>query len=474
MFVGSRLRRLREERTLTQSALARSLGLSTSYVNQLENDQRPLTVPVLLRLTDTYDLPAHFFSPDTDARLIADLGELLNEYSEAADVRQSELDELVARMPAVGRTLVGLHRRLHAAQTELETYRAGAAPDQTENSRVVFPAMPFEEVRDFFYDRRNHIPDLDRTAEKTFDQQDFRVGELDTQLADLLARDHDVRVMMEGESGDIGSRKRVFDPQTRVLRIARRLDTGQRAFQMATQLAFLEHADRIDAILSRDNTLSEQSQPVARIGLANYFAGALLLPYERFRQAAEAHRYDVERLALEFQVGFETVCHRLSTLQRPRRRGVPFIFVRIDRAGNISKRQSATAFHFSRAGGSCPLWVAHEAFAQPDKVLTQVAQMPDGRTYLWIARTVRSASAGYLAPEKLFVVAMGCDIAYADRLVYSTGIALDDPATTVPIGAGCKVCDRPACAQRAFPQLGRAVAVDERQSSDLPYPASVI
>lgn len=473
MFVGSRLRRLREERTLTQSALAKSLGLSTSYVNQLENDQRPLTVPVLLRLTDTYDLPAHFFSPDTDARLIADLGELLNEYSEAADIRQSELEELVARMPAVGRTLVGLHRRLHAAQTELETYRAGAAPDHSEGSRVVFPAMPFEEVRDFFYDRRNHIPELDRAAERTFEHHDFRVGELDAQLADLLARDHDVRVVVEGESHTIGSRKRVFDPQARVLRIARRLDAGQRAFQMATQLAFLEHADGIDAILAQDNTLSEQSVPVARIGLANYFAGALLLPYERFRHAAEAHRYDVDKLALEFQVGFETVCHRLSTLQRARHRGVPFIFVRIDRAGNISKRQSATAFHFSRVGGSCPLWVAHEAFAQPDKVLTQVAQMPDGRTYLWIARTVRSASAGYLAPEKMFVVAMGCDIAYADRLVYSTGIALDDPATTVPIGAGCKVCDRPACAQRAFPQLGRAVVVDERQSSDLPYPASV-
>ncbi|WP_206186742.1 short-chain fatty acyl-CoA regulator family protein [Williamsia sp. 1135] len=473
MFVGTKLRRLREERALTQAALAQGLGLSTSYVNQLENDQRPLTVAVLLRLTDTYDLLAHFFSADTDARLIADLGEVLGEYSEAADIGQAELDELVARMPTVGRTLIGLHRRLHAAQTELETYQAGAAPDQTENSGVVFPAMPFEEVRDFFYDRRNHIPELDRAAERTFEAQGLRVGELDSQLADLLLREHDVRVVIDNDDGEIGSRKRVFDSETQVLRIARRLDAGQRAFQMATQLAFLEHADRIDSILAHDNTLSEQSQPVARIGLANYFAGALLLPYEKFRSAAETERYDVDRLALRFQVGFETVCHRLSTLQRQRQRGVPFIFVRIDRAGNISKRQSATAFHFSRVGGSCPLWVAHEAFAQPDKVLTQVAQMPDGRTYLWIARTVRSASAGYLAPEKMFVVALGCDIAYADRLVYSTGIAIDDPTITVPIGAGCKVCDRPSCPQRAFPQLDRPVLVDERQSSDLPYPATI-
>lgn len=472
MFVGARLRRLREERALTQSALAKSLGLSTSYLNQLENDQRPLTVAVLLRLTDTYELPANFFSADTDARLIADLGEVLHEYSEAADIRQSELDELVTRMPAVGQTLVTLHRRLHAAQSELETYRAGAAPDQSENSHVVFPAMPFEEVRDFFYDRRNHIAELDRAAEATFERHGLRIGELDTQLAELLAREHHVHVVIDRDSDGDHPTKRAFDAANNVLHISSRLDPGQRAFQMATQLAFLDQSDRIDSILAQENNLSDESVPVARIGLANYFAGALLLPYEQFRATAEAQRYDVDKLGMAFRVGFETICHRLSTLQRPRNRGVPFIFVRIDRAGNISKRQSATAFHFSRVGGSCPLWVAHEAFSQPGRVLTQVAQMPDGRTYLWTARTVRSSSAGHLAPEKMFVIALGCDISYADRLVYSTGIAVDDPAITVPIGAGCKVCDRPACSQRAFPQLGRTVVVDERRSSDLPYPAS--
>lgn len=470
MFVGPRMRRLREERGLTQAVLAQSLGLSTSYVNQLENDQRPLTVPVLLRLTDTYDLPAQFFSPDTDARLIADLGEVLSEHSEAADIRQSELEELVTRMPAVGRTLVGLHRRLHAAQAELETYRGGIGPDQVADSEVKFPPMPFEEVRDFFYDRRNHIPELDVAAEQAFEKHGLRVGEIDRMLIDVLASEHDVRVVIEGAPSDNRDTKRRYDPETRILRIASRLDAGQRAFQMATQLAFLGYADRIDSVLAQDNTLSESVRPVARIGLANYFAGALLLPYEQFLTAAETHRYDVDKLSRQFHVGFEAVCHRLSTLQRPRHRGVPFIFVRIDRAGNISKRQSATAFHFSRVGGSCPLWVAHEAFAQPDKFLTQVAQMPDGRTYLWVARTVRTASAGYLMPEKLFVIALGCDITYADRLVYSTGIAVDDPAIIVPIGVACKVCDRPSCAQRAFPQLGRTVRADELRSSDLPYP----
>ena len=162
---------------------------------------------------------------------------------------------------------------------------------------------------------------------------------------------------------------------------------GQRAFQIATQLALLSQSDLISAIVATDDQLSAESRGVARIGLANYFAGAFLLPYREFHQAAEELRYDIDLLARRFEMGFETVCHRLSTLQRPQQRGVPFIFVRTDKAGNISKRQSATAFHFSRVGGSCPLWVVHDAFAQPGRIVVQVAQMPDGRSYFWVAKT---------------------------------------------------------------------------------------
>jgi len=207
------------------------------------------------------------------------------------------------------------------------------------------------------------------------------------------------------------------------------------------------------------------------VGLANYFAGALILPYGDFLAAAEAQAYDIERLGRQFGVGFETICHRLSTLQRADARGVPFFFVRVDRAGNISKRQSATDFHFSRVGGSCPLWNVYEAFAQPGKVLTQVAQMPDGRSYLWVARTVGRPSAGYGAPGKTFAIGLGCDLRHAHRLIYSRGLDLADPATATPIGAGCKVCERPDCLQRAFPAIGKAILVDENSSTAMPYPA---
>jgi predicted transcriptional regulator len=217
---------------------------------------------------------------------------------------------------------------------------------------------------------------------------------------------------------------------------------------------------------------SQEARGLARIGLANYFAGALMMPYGRFLAAAEQRRYDIELLGYEFAVGFETICHRLSTLQRQGARGVPFFFIRVDRAGNISKRQSATDFHFSRVGGTCPLWNVYEAFASPGRILTQLARMPDERTYLWIARTTISHGRGkYGAPTKTFAVALGCDVRHAERVVYSEAINLK-AANATPIGMGCKVCERPDCAQRAFPPIGRALQIDETRSRFAPYATS--
>ncbi|QKT06762.1 DUF2083 domain-containing protein [Gordonia sp. X0973] len=463
-FAGARLRRLREEHGISQAALARRLDLSTSYVNQLENDHRPLTVPVLLALGREFDLATDYFDSDADARLVGDLSEAA-QHTEFDGIGQAEIEELVARMPAVGRAMVGMHRRLVAATTELETYRATVNRDEEELPRA---ATAFEEVRDFFYDHKNYIHPLDVAAEEMFAELGLRIGGLDEQLATVLERDHGIRVVL-AEPGARSSRKRVYDPHTRVITLARHLRPGQRAFQLATQLAFLTQGATIDSLLGRAENLRPESVPVARVGLANYFAGALVLPYTRFHDAAEALRYDVELLGLRFEVGFETACHRLSTLQRPKQRGVPFIFVRTDRAGNISKRQSATAFHFSRVGGSCPLWVVHDAFTSPGRIATQVSSMPDGRSYFWLARTTDEPMQGYLRTRSGFAVGLGCDLAYADRLVYSTGIDLDDPRRIVPIGAGCKVCDRPDCAQRAFPQLGRPILVDDNVAESSPY-----
>lgn len=269
-------------------------------------------------------------------------------------------------------------------------------------------------------------------------------------------------------AGDGSGAKRSYDPTQRRLLLSPELEPAQQAFQLATQLALLELPALMDQLTDAPPfSHDEAARSLARIGLANYFAGAVLLPYGAFLQAAEALRYDIGLLQQRFGVGFETVSHRLSTLQRPGAPGVPFFFVRVDRAGNISKRQSATQFHFSRTGGTCPLWNVYEAFEQPGRVLRQLASMPDGRKYLWIARTVSGGGRGYGAPRKTFAVALGCDMRHAPRLVYAQGLDLNAAAT--PIGMGCKVCERAQCPQRAFPYMGAALAVNEHQSRLVPY-----
>ena len=462
-FMGVKLRRLRAERGLSQIALAQALGLSPSYLNQLEQNQRPLTVAVLLKIHRALGVDIQQFSEDEEARLIGSMREALADAPEAISV--PELKEVAAQMPALGRALVELHRRNLQAQTQLETMAIRLGDDRSNVS--VAQAMPFEVVRDFFFAHQNYFDELDRQAEALSQEAGVGGALLADWLSDRLLKRHKVRVSITPEGPHD---KRVFDGGQRSLLLSARLEPAQQVFQLATQLALIELSELIDTLVDAPPFDADApSRKLARVGLANYFAGALLLPYTNFLRAAENLRYDIDLLGLQFGVGFETVCHRLSTLQRPGAPGVQFFFVRVDRAGNISNRQSATHFHFSRVGGTCPLWNVYEAFAQPGRILPQLAQMPDGRCYLWVARTVSSRPGGYGAPQRQFSIGLGCDIRHAQRLVYTKGLDLRDPGAATPIGMGCKVCERAECPQRAFPFIGKPLSVDENRNQFAPY-----
>lgn len=463
--MGVRLRRLRAERGLSQVALAQTLGLSPSYLNQIEQNQRPLTVSVLLKISRALGVDVQQFSEDEETRLVAEMREALADNPGGEAVALPELREVAAQMPAVGRALLALHKRHADAMAQLETM----ATELGDGRGGFEPArpMPFEVVRDFFFAHQNHFDLLDRAAEALAAEARGAGGPLAEWLLQRLMQRHGVRVVPTEDSAD-GSQRR-YDPASRVLRLASGLEPGQQAFQLATQLALLEQDAAIQQLIAVPEFADGPAHALARIGLANYFAGALLLPYGPFLQAAEALRYDIDLLARRFGVGFETVCHRLSTLQRVGAPGVPFFFIRVDRAGNISKRQSATHFHFSKTGGTCPLWNVYEAFAQPGNILTQLARMPDGRAYLWIARSVAHGQRGYGSPRKTFAIGLGCDVRHATRLVYSKGLDLQDAEVPTPIGMGCKVCERAACPQRAFPFVGRPLDVNENESRFTPY-----
>ncbi len=466
-FMGVRLKRLREERGLTQVALARALELSPSYLNQLEKNQRPLTVPILLKINAVFGVDVQLFSEDEEARLIADLKDVLANPGLGEQIALTEIREIASNMPAIGRALVALHVRSQQASERADALasRFGVEASDIEPA----PLMPYEQVRDYFYAHHNYIAELDEAAEKLFGRAKLVISDVASGLKDYLRAKHSVDVIVS-PAMDALSPQRRFHRARRTLELAANLTPGQQAFEMATQLAFIEIGELLDALAEDAASGSEETLRLLRIGLANHFAGALLMPYKPFLEAAEALRYDIDLLGQRFGVGFETICHRLSTLQRPEARGVPFFFIRVDRAGNISKRQSATDFHFSRVGGSCPLWNVYEAFSTPGRILTQLARMPDGRTYLWIARTVSRGHGGYGTPVKTFAIGLGCDLSHAGRLVYAKGLNLSDAEAAVPIGVGCKVCERPNCPQRAFPPIGRRTAVDENERRFTPYP----
>jgi predicted transcriptional regulator/DNA-binding XRE family transcriptional regulator len=455
-FAGARLRRLREERGLSQIDLARQLAISPSYLNQIEHDTRPLTVPVLIRITELFGVDTAYFAPHDTPRVVADLREALPSRATTGD-----LSALATRFPEVAEAVLELHRRFRQTADQL----AELAGDRD----LVAGRSPHEQVIDFFYRRQNYVHDLDEAAEALAGEIGLRRGEAPGMLSHRLADRHGIRVLRQEAGGLEGDLHR-YRPGTRTLHLSASLRPGQQAIRMGAQIALLEFADLIDEIVEAEKFDDVQTQILTRVGLANYFAAALILPYGPFLETVERMRYDIGLLTDHYAMGWESVCHRLSTLQRPKARGVPFSFVRVDRAGNMSKRQSATGFPFSRTGGTCPLWNVYEAFSAPGRVMTQVAEMPDGQRYLWIARTVIHRHGGYGQPGKAFAIGLGCEVRHAGRLVYSAGMDLHAAGAATAIGPGCKTCERMTCPQRAAPAIDRRLDLDENRSTFVPYP----
>src|SRR5262249_8647584 len=153
----------------------------------------------------------------------------------------------------------------------------------------------------------------------------------------------------------------------------------------------------------------------------NYLAAAFLMPYAPFHEAAERTAYDIDLMRARFGVSFEQACHRLTTLSRSGGRGVPFFMIRMDSAGNISKRFAGSTFPFSRFGGACPRWNIHSSFRTPGRVVTQVVETPDGQRYFTFSRTVSRVATAYAGEDAELAIGMGCELKYAERLVYSRG-----------------------------------------------------
>jgi XRE family transcriptional regulator, fatty acid utilization regulator len=462
LFVGAGIRRLRDSRTMTQADLARQLRISTAYLSQMETNQRPVSASVLYGLSQLFGgEAANLMSEDPD-RLAADLREAL------ADpiFSQQETSHVDIRALALSAPWLA-HRfiELHAAFRRTLDPAAPSDEPNTEPARGM-NAHPFEVVRDFFHYTDNYIDDLDQAAERlagrAFDQRGRDSGAF---IAFLQSR-HGVRVRDMQEEDP---RLRSFDPKSRILSLNPAMDPTTRAFQLAYQIARLEGGAMIDA-RAQDATLrTPDAKAIAQAALTNYFAAALLMPYAAFAGEAKRLRHDLVRLGHLFGASFEQVCHRLSTLQRTGAKGVPVYFVKLDRAGNIVKRHSATRFQFARFGSACPLWNVHEAFEAPDRILAQQAEMPDGTRYLCLAKCIVKPAQHHGGPMQRFAIGLGCAISDAHHFVYADAIDPRGRSGVAKIGVSCRLCSRADCAQRSAPPLSRRLTLNQDEREALPY-----
>lgn len=462
LYIGRKIRDLREAGKLTQAAFAERIGISTSYLNQIENNQRPVSASVLLALAEKFQIDIAEISQGDGDRLLSALSEALADpLFESYMPNLQELKLVAQNAPGLARALISCHQAYRRNSEQL-----ASLDDTLGRGNSAAEPTPYEEVRDFFHFVDNYIHALDVAAERLAAELGIGEREAGAALSGHIESRHGVRVAHAGAGEDIIRR---FDAKSKLLFLNPYSPAATRNFQIAFQIAELEMEKEVTEVARKADFRSSEAFEICRIGLYNYFAGALTLPYQTFLAAAKDLRHDLELLGARFGASMEQVAHRLSTLQRPGHKSVPVFFARVDRAGNITKRHSAAKLQFARFGGACPLWNVHQAFETPGRFIRQLAETPDGVRYLSVATELAKAGGGFNAPQRRYAIALGCEVAYASAFVYADGLDMTNRAAFDPIGISCRVCERSNCQQRAVPPLKRRLFVDHDLRRSVPY-----
>src|SRR5688572_9920278 len=459
LFLGPRLRRLRRDRGLSQTGMAASLAISPSYLNHLERNQRPVTAALLLRLAESYEIDVRTFAAAGAARTGPD--DLVEIFSDTLlrdlGVPRYELAELAHNAPSVADAIA----RLFGALKEVDRN-----PALAQNGDVRTLVTPENWVRDYIQQHRNHFPELEQSAET-----------LGGALADPLSVTEPLRRRLKDAWGitarvvapaELGNASQAYDPERRLFLLSSLLRAENRTFGLAYQLSLVEFAAVIERMVEAAAPPDAGIRHLLHMSLANYAAGAVMMPYGRFLASAQQHRYSIDRLCGEYGANVEQVAHRLTTLGRTSARGVPFFMLRVDPAGNISKRYAGENFPFSRFGGTCPRWNLHAAFQAAGQVVTQLIETPDGHRYFTVARTIDRPIKADLSGG-LLAIGLGCDIAHAHKLSCADGYDLANAPVT-PVGPACAICPRLDCGYRATAPAGRMLAVDRLKKTISPYP----
>jgi predicted transcriptional regulator/transcriptional regulator with XRE-family HTH domain len=462
-FVGPQLRALRRDHRQTQAEMAARLGISPAYVNLLENNQRSLSVKLLMNLTETYGVDWRHLLREGDISRLAELRSAASDplfSGPRPDLQQ--LRGALDHAPA----LVDQFLELHAAHRKMMD-RFSQMQGLGELSQIV-SVSPETAIHDVFRSHQNHFDSLERAATALRSDIGGPPDEMYPRLKDRLASRHGLGVEI-ASIDTLPETLRVFDRAAGRVVLSEALDHPNRIFQMAHVLGLLEADDALEALVAQSPIPTAAGQARLRVELANYFAAALLMPYEALFARAEATAYDVDRIAASFGVSFEQVCHRLTTLQRDGARGVAFFFLRIDKAGNVTKRFNATPFTLAEQGGACPVWNIHSAFRMPGVIVPQFVELPDGGQFFTISRTTERPVFNRQTQDRRLVVTLGCARSDMHRIGYTEPFQLDQPGRFDPIGIKCQICPRQACSQRAHVPLHITLPINADRRGNTRY-----
>lgn len=512
--IGQRVRERRRELNLTQGELARRVGMSVSYLSLIEHDKRTIGGRLLQRLARALETGLDALSDVSDSRVAQELtGIFSDSLFDPDDLGSRPAQRLVGTDPALGRAMLRLYRAYAEARGQVEalSHRLHQDPvllelshqilsrvtsvrsvsellvevedipperrrrfhdslaQESRNLGDVIAALldvlnsaassretgnPADEVDDFIIDHNNYFPALEAAA------ADLRRLLPDSAaaggLSDLLAERHGVSIRTD--TAQNAERMYRYDAGSRQLTLFERLPEPTVRFQLARLLARLNCAEALQTAVDDPRLTTPQARQRAKQALESYIAGAIIFPYDAFHASARDLRYDVELLIQRFGGSFEQVCHRLVTLRRPGQEGVPLAFLRVDPAGNISKRFSLPNLRLPRYRESCAHWAVYQAFATPDRIIAQRAELPNGAEFLMVARSVTKQAVSFGAPRTRFGVMIACDFDYREDLVYGDGLQGDAASLKTPVGVTCRLCPRTACQQRAHAAIVEDVA----------------
>jgi predicted transcriptional regulator/DNA-binding XRE family transcriptional regulator len=468
IFAGPRIRRIRNQKGLTQTAMAEGLGISPSYLNLIERNQRPLTVQLILKLASVYKVEPDELQGEARGSISA-LREVFTDPLLAGELPgDQELVEIAEAAPNAAAAVIKLFRA-YREQAERLSDLTELLAREGHTTALSGARLPIDEVHEVFERRPNHFPALEEEAEAftTLLNSGLNPGDdLFGALKEWLRREHGIVVKVLPVATMPNWRRR-YDRHSQRLFLSERLSPFDQLREVAMEASLIRMQVAVAAEIAALKLSSDEARRLARFELGRYAAHALMMPYQAFLSAAQRARYDVDVLRSRFSVSFEQAANRLTMLQRAGASGVPFFMLEVDNAGNRFRRAGAQGFPHSRFGGGCPKLPVHAAFTQPGQIFVEAVEMPDGAEFLTVARTLEGPQGAFSERPRRTAILLGCDIAFRDEIVYGAALpalALGGKSGAVkatPVGPACRLCERSGCLSRAEPPVTRPLGLDE-------------